>query len=117
MRRRKYILFRLAGIGLLPLVLTLWTATLYAGDEDMSPSAYHVFDPVTGYMITVDPLAEEQQDSAAPDDLPPKVETTDVTDEPTAPDPWQYWIATIVVAGGVVVWLLKRRESHNVTNS
>ncbi len=108
MRRRKYILFRLAGIGLLPLLLTLLTATLYAGDEDMSPSAYHVFDPVTGYMITVDPLAEEQQDSAAPGDLPPEVDTT-------APVPWQYWIATIVVAGGIVVWLRKRREIHNVT--
>ena len=105
MRRRKYILFRLTGIGLLPLVLTLWTATLYAGDEDMSPSAYHVFDPVTGYMITVDPLAEEQQDSAAPDELPPEVDTT-------APIPWQYWIAVIVVAGGIAVWLHKRRETH-----
>ncbi len=108
MRRRKYILFRLPGIGLLPLLLTLWTAALFAGDEDMSPSAYHVFDPLTGYMITVDPQAEEQRDSAAPDDLSPEVDTT-------AAVPWQYWIAAIVVAGGIAVWLRKRRETHNVT--
>ena len=109
MRQRKYILFRLAAIRLLSLVLTLCTATLYAGDEDMSPSAYHVFDPVTGYMITVDPLAEEQQDPAAADDLSSEVDTT-------APVPWQYWIATIVVAGGIAVWLHKKRESHDVTD-
>ena len=108
MRQRKCTLFRLAGIGLLPLILILGTLAAYAGDEDMSPSAYHVFDPVTGYMITVDPLAEEQQDSAAPADLPPEVDTA-------APVPWQYWIVTIVVAGGIAVWLHKRRETHNVT--
>ncbi len=108
MRRRNYFLFRLPDIGLFPLVLTLCAVTLYAGDEDMSPSAYHVFDPVTGYMITVDPLAEEQQDSAAAEEVSFEVETT-------APVPWHYWIATIVVAGGIVVWLRKRREIHNVT--
>ena len=86
---------------------------LYAGDEDMSPSAYHVFDPVTGYMITVDPLDEEQPDPAPTDDASPEVETTEVTGEPTASVPWQYWIATIVVAGGIAVWLRKKRESHN----
>ncbi len=53
------------------LVLILGTLAAYAGDEDMSPSAYHVFDPVTGYMITVDPLDEEQQDLVVPDDVPP----------------------------------------------
>jgi len=105
-RQRKCTLFRLAGIGLLPLFLTLYTTTLYAGDEDMSPSAYHVFDPVTGYMITVDPLDEEQQDSAATAGVPPEVDTT-------APDAWLYWIAMIVAAAGIVVWLRKRRESHN----
>ncbi len=109
MRQRKYKLFRLAGFGLLPLVVTIWTATLYAGDEDMSPSAYHVFDPVTGYMITVDPQAEEQQVSAAPEDVQPEVDTTALV-------LWQYWIAVIVVAGGIAVWLHKRRETHNVTS-
>ncbi len=105
MRRRKYILFRLAGIGLLRLVLTLCTATLYAGDEDMSPSAYHVFDPETGYMITVDPLDEEQQDLVVPDDVPPEVESTVSVH-------WYYWITAIAAAGSIAVWLHKHRESH-----
>lgn len=106
MRQRKCILFRSIGIGLLPLLLTLCTATLYAGDEDMSPSAYHVFDPVTGYMITVDPLDEEQQDSVVPDEIPPEVEST-------ASVHWYFWIAAIAVSGGIAYWLHGRRESHD----
>lgn len=27
----------------------------FGGDEDISPSAYQIFDPETGYMIPVDP--------------------------------------------------------------
>ncbi len=106
MRRPKQILFRLAAIGLLPLVPAFWTATLHAGDEDMSPSAYHVFDPVTGYMITVDPLDEEQQDSVVPDEIPPEVEST-------ASVHWYFWIAAIAVSGGIAYWLHRRRESHD----
>ena len=106
MRRPKYILFRPAGVGLLPLLLTLYTVTLHAGDEDMSPSAYHVFDPVTGYMIIVDPLDEEQQDSVVPDEIPPTVEST-------ASIHWHFWIAAIAVSGGIAFWLHRRRESHD----
>ena len=90
----------------MPLVLMLYTATLHAGDEDMSPSAYHVFDPETGYMITVDPLDEEQQDSSVPDEVPPE-------DEPTTPDSWQYWIAAFAVSGGIAFWLHRRRKPHD----
>ena len=115
MRRPKYILFRSAGIGLLPLLLTICTVTLYAGDEDMSPSAYHVFDPVTGYMITVDPLDEEQQDSAAAADISPELESTVVTDQRAARVSWRYWMAAIALAGGIAVWLHKRRKTHHVT--
>ena len=106
MRRRNHILFRSAGIGLLPLVVVLWTATSYAGDEDMSPSAYHVFDPETGYMITVDPLDAEQLDSTVVDEVPPEIDAT-------ASAHWYFWLAVIVVAGGIALWLHKRRESHD----
>ncbi|NNC77616.1 MAG: hypothetical protein HKN77_06585 [Woeseiaceae bacterium] len=43
-------------------ILVAWMAAvpLYAGDEDMSPNAYHVFDPETGYMMTVEPMTEEE---------------------------------------------------------
>ena len=105
MRKRKFILFRVSSTGLLPLVLILGVA-VYAGDEDMSPSAYHVFDPVTGYMITVDPLEEEQQDLMVPDDVPPEVESTVSVH-------WYFWIAAIAAAGSITVWLHKHRESHD----
>lgn len=105
MRKRKFILFRVSSTGLLPLVLILGVAA-YAGDEDMSPSAYHVFDPVTGYMITVDPLEEEQQDLMVPDDVPPEVESTVSVH-------WYFWIAAIAAAGSITVWLHKHRESHD----
>jgi len=104
-RKRKFILFRVSSTGLLPLVLILGVA-VYAGDEDMSPSAYHVFDPVTGYMITVDPLEEEQQDLMVPDDVPPEVESTVSVH-------WYFWIAAIAAAGSITVWLHKHRESHD----
>ncbi len=112
MRQRKYKLFRLAGFGLLPLMSVLCTATADAGDEDMSPSAYHIFDPVTGYMITVDPQAEEQ-DPTTSDEASPELEPTEVEDGHTTPVPWHYWIVAIVVSGGILVWLSKRRESHD----
>ena len=90
---------------LLPLVLMFWAVTLHAGDEDMSPSAYHVFDPETGYMVTIDPLDEEQQVPATVDEAPPAVGPPPVA--------WQLWTATIVVATGVVAWLRKSRKTHN----
>ena len=106
MRRRIFNLFGVARGELLPLILILGTLAAYAGDEDMSPSAYHVFDPVTGYMITVDPLDEEQQDSMVADEIPPEVESI-------ASDHWRFWIAAIAVLGGIAFWLHRRRESHD----
>jgi hypothetical protein len=99
-------LFGVARSGLLPLILILGTLAAYAGDEDMSPSAYHVFDPETGYMITVDPLDEEQQDSLVLDEIPPEVESTVSVH-------WRFWIAAIAVSGGIAFWLHRRRESHD----
>lgn len=40
---------------MLALTLLLLAPALYAGDEDMSPSAYQIFDPETGFTITVEP--------------------------------------------------------------
>ena len=90
----------------MPLILIFGTLAAYAGDEDMSPSAYHVFDPETGYMITVDPLDEEQQNSMVADEIPPEVAST-------ASDHWRFWIAAIAVSGGIAFWLHRRRESHD----
>ena len=102
MRLRNFTQLASAGIGVLLLALS---STLNAGDEDMSPSAYHVFDPETGYMVTVDPSDEEQVMPPASDEPPAEAERT-------APFSWQIWLIVIVVAGGVAVWFRKSRERH-----
>jgi len=101
--------------GLLFLTALLVTSTLHAGDEDMSPSAYHVFDPETGYMMTVDPLAEEQLDPATPDEAMTVTATNDAAvsalDQAATPAPrqmWGYLIAAIVLIAGIAVWAKSR---------
>lgn len=42
-------------------LLVLLAVAARAGDEDISPSPYQEFDPVTGYMVTVDPAENQQQ--------------------------------------------------------
>jgi hypothetical protein len=42
-------------------LLVLLAVVARAGDEDISPSPYQEFDPVTGYMVTVDPAPDQQQ--------------------------------------------------------
>ena len=89
-----------AGFALL--LVLLFASPLYAGDEDMSPSAYHVFDPETGYMITVDPMAEEQPLSATEGDATAEDAAASVRDAPAAPVPWIYWVALIALIGAVI---------------
>jgi len=38
-----------------------------AGDEEVNPSAYQIFDPVTGFTIDVEPAPDDQR-SASPSD-------------------------------------------------
>ena len=87
------------------LSLLLIAFVVRAGDEDMSPSAYHVFDPETGYMVTVDPLAEEQplengDDAAAADSA--------ATADPAVPA-WLYGAGALVILAALVGVLYRRR--------
>lgn len=83
-----------------------------AGDEDISPSAYQEFDPVTGYMITVDPEAGNGQGKGH--------DNTDGQADPGqgpaegAPSPagnaarsfaWLYWAIVAVAGAAVLYWL------------
>lgn len=86
---------------------------LFAGDEDMSPSAYHVFDPETGYMMTVDPLAEEQPPAAAADNAAVDIDTANLNEEAKTSTAWLYWIAVFVVVAGIAIWLISRRNADN----
>ena len=88
------------------LLLLLTAFGAQAGDEDMSPSAYHVFDPETGYMVTVDPLAEEQPLEDG-DDASAGAESTSATD-PAAPA-WLYGAGALVVLGALIGVLYRRR--------
>jgi hypothetical protein len=97
MRRSKNIL--------LSLVLTFAAVSLYAGDEDMSPSAYHVFDPETGFMMTVDPTDEEQQGA-----MPSEADNAEI--EAAATVDSRLWIIAILVVGGIIFWAQKKRASR-----
>lgn len=37
------------------MVLCLITEAMWAGDEDINPNIYQQFDPVTGFLVDVDP--------------------------------------------------------------
>lgn len=98
-------------IALLSLTMIFVTQALFAGDEDMSPSAYHVFDPETGYMMTVDPMDEEQLDTALPAGESADVDTNGTTvlaDEQAAGTTpallWAYLIVGIIVVVGALTW-------------
>ena len=90
---------------LLSLVLMFAAGSLYAGDEDMSPSAYHVFDPETGFMVTVDPTDEEQPAAMLSD-----VDKVEV--EPAAPVDRRLLIIAIFVVGGLIFWVQRKRASR-----
>ena len=95
--------------GLACLAALLLAPALFAGDEDMSPSAYHVFDPETGYMMTVDPMAEEQivdADAAAGKDAADTAVATSGqrTGGPTLSQLLIYATVTLLLVGGIIVW-------------
>ena len=75
-----------------------------AGDEDISPNAYQEFDPVTGYMITVDPDAKKQPGHGTGD---PAGDATPGPDA-DASSAWIYWVAAGAVLAGGAVWLRSR---------
>ncbi len=104
--------------GLLLAVLLL-AGGAWAGDEDLSPNAYQEFDPVTGFMVTVDPDADEQQGHG--DDVAAQAEHGDAAleeippeDNWSGPSRWIYWAVVAAAALGVAFWL--RRKAVGLTN-
>lgn len=86
------------------LLLVGLLSTAGAGDEDISPNAYQEFDPVTGYMITVDPDAEQRQGHGADDDAGSGTPEAGA-DGSSA---WVYWVVAGAVLAGGAVWLRSR---------
>jgi hypothetical protein len=90
------------------LVLLLSSASLQAGDEDISPSAYQQFDPVTGFTITVDPNDPNRQGHSTTDgqsqQSAPATEVAAAT-EASRPNTWLYWVIVAIAGAGVLVWI------------
>ena len=95
------------------LVVLLAVRAASAGDEDLSPNAYQEFDPVTGFMVPVDPDADKQQGHG--EDTTAQVEHGDAAPDAAAPQDawsgssrWVYWAVVIAAALGVAVWLRRK---------
>lgn len=95
-------------VSLLCLTAILMTPATHAGDEDMSPNAYHIFDPETGYMITVESQPDAQGASAEAD-ANIAAETPDDQAENLAQSQFlSYLLIAILIAGGLIAWRRKK---------
>lgn len=84
---------------------------LFAGDEDMSPNAYHVFDPETGYMITVDPMTEAELAEAKADGTLDEFAnmTSNKPPQVTSPATSRFWIIVLVAISAAIAFFAWRR--------
>lgn len=93
-------------ISLLYLTAIFVTTRLYAGDEDISPSVYQQFDPVTGYMILVEsPPVAQQNHPLREVDANITTDSLDNQAENSArPQLWIYLLAVTLIGGGFAAW-------------
>jgi hypothetical protein len=96
------------GLSLLWLMAVLIAPATFAGDEDMSPNAYHIFDPETGYMITVESVPDGQQASNEGNSTLATGSTADQSTTSEKPGVWSYLIIAIALAAGFTAWLRYR---------
>lgn len=100
-----------AWIGALVAIVSL----AHAGDEDMSPSAYHVFDPETGYMMTVDPQAEEQigaqEDALRNPSKRGERGSDEATGDAVMSERWIYSAGIAILFVAILAWTVIRRRS------
>jgi hypothetical protein len=97
-------------IGILCLTAILTTPASFAGDEDMSPNAYHIFDPETGYMITVESVPDGQSATTVVDSSQPAQAPADRQGAAQITQVWIYVIAAMLVAGGLIAWRRNREK-------
>ncbi len=109
--RRRGALF-LAGI--FALASALYVPPVLAGDEDMSPSAYQEFDPVTGFMVTVDPNAEHDSESPKNSTEHESVDSKDKQSRSRQGATGALYVLVLVAAGlGVVLWIRRRAQKNS----
>ncbi len=69
---------------LLFILLSLpWSYPVHAGDEDLNPSIYQIFDPVTGFTIEVEQPPDDQQ-TVTSQQTHPATQTTQASQGPAA---------------------------------
>jgi cobalamin biosynthesis Mg chelatase CobN len=111
------------------------TINVYAGDEDLNPTAYQRFDPETGFMVTIDspPSSQHtppsQQNTTQPSaqmtataTAPEKTNTTgtvvsqavknqqtDMTPIESSPM-WMYLVAGALILGGFAAWVRNKEK-------
>jgi hypothetical protein len=90
----------------------LTTPALHAGDEDISPNAYNVFDPVTGYMVPAEsqPTAQQGQSMTATNRDAGAEATDDQADKPTQLHSWILLLALTFLVGGYAAWKRNKEQ-------
>lgn len=98
------------------LAALLCAQAVLAGDEDISPNAYQQFDPVTGFMITVDPDAENQQGHPPADaGTADAAANTPPAEPPTRNRLRNWWLYVVVaaVAGALFAGWVRGKARSN----
>jgi hypothetical protein len=96
---------------LLCLTVLLVSPAIFAGDEDMSPNAYHIFDPETGYMITVESVPDGQIAPTGADSNKPVPSLGNQTETARDSQSWLYLIAAMLVVAGFAAWKRKNEKT------
>jgi len=107
------------------ILLFMLHSLAFAGDEDMNPTAYSVFDPVTGFMIPSEGPpppphipASNATTQARTDTVTPESQSTVASQAMTSPNSiednskqspmWMYLVAAALILGGFAAWVRKK---------
>ena len=105
----------------LSLFTILISPVVHAGDEDMNPTAYHQFDPVTGYMIPIEDPPPSQQ-KHTPLSVAKTIVDANITADPVPNQPedtgqgnlfWLYFLTALTIFAGFAAWIGKKGDINN----
>jgi len=90
----------------------------------MNPTAYHQFDPVTGYMIPIEDPAPIQQNPVPPVEATTKIDKNFAT-EPVANQPADssqgnlfllYLLSVLTIIAGFAAWIRNKGDKISSSN-
>lgn len=82
----------------------------FAGDEDISPNAYQVFDPETGFMVPADSLPDAQQGHPPADQTDAGSAAADAGQGSAPSRLLPLLLVAVIAMAGVAVWLRAKRK-------